>query len=86
MAYRKEAPSVIEATQTGLMPTDLVRQAGDTHFFLRLVAIELSRIAKRSPDIAAELQHTAQKLHAEADNLAQTLTREETAQCFTLSK
>ena len=75
-----------DTIRTDLIPTALVRRLGDTHFFLRLVAIELRRFAKQAPDIAIELRHTAQKLHAEADDLAQAVTREEAGQCFTLSK
>jgi hypothetical protein len=86
MAYHKEAPSVTDTIQTDPPPTELVRRLDDAHFFLRLVAIELRRFAKQAPDIAVELRHTAQKLHAEADDLAQALTREEAGQCFTLSK
>jgi hypothetical protein len=41
-----------------------------------MAAIELRRIAKQAPDIAVELRHMAEKLEAEAEDLA----------CFTLSK
>ena len=41
-----------------------------------MAVIELRRIAEQTPDIAVELRHTAQKLEAEAEDLA----------CLTLSK
>ena len=53
---------------------ELVRRMQDTQVFLRMAAIELRRIAERTPDIAVELRHVAQKL--EAEDLA----------CFTSSK
>ena len=48
----------------------------NTQVFLRLAVIELRRIAEQAPEIAVELRHVAQKLEAEAEDLA----------CFTLSK
>jgi hypothetical protein len=35
-----------------------------------MAAIELRRIAEEAPDIAAELRHIAQKVEAEAGDLA----------------
>jgi hypothetical protein len=55
---------------------ELVRRVKDTQVFLRMAVIELRRIAEQAPDIAVELRHTAQKLEAEAEDLA----------CLTLSK
>jgi hypothetical protein len=49
---------------------ELVRQMQHTQAFLRMAAIELCRIAERAPDITAELRHVAQKLKAEAEDLA----------------
>jgi hypothetical protein len=67
---------VIEARQTSPMVIELVRRVQDTQVFLRMAAIELRRIAEQAPDIAGELRHMAQKLEAEAEDLA----------CFTSSK
>jgi hypothetical protein len=67
---------VIEAWRTSPMAVELVRQVQDTQVFLRMAVIELRRIAEQAPDIAVELRHVAQKLEAEAEDLA----------CFTLSK
>jgi hypothetical protein len=58
------------------MVIELVRRVQDTQVFLRMAVIELRRIAEQAPDIAVELRHVAQKLDAEAEDLA----------CFTLSK
>lgn len=49
---------------------ELGRRAQNTQAFLRMAAIELRRIAKQAPDIAVELQHIAEKLVAEAQDLA----------------
>jgi hypothetical protein len=57
------------------MVIELVRRVQDAQAFLRMAAIELRRIAEQAPDIAVELRHVAQKLEAEAEDLA----------CFTLS-
>jgi hypothetical protein len=38
--------------------------------FLKMAAIELRRIAERAPDVAVELGHVAEKLEAEAEDLA----------------
>jgi hypothetical protein len=67
---------VIEARRTSPMVIELVRRVQDTQVFLRMAVIELRRIAEQAPDIAVELRHVAQKLDAEAEDLA----------CFTLSK
>lgn len=52
------------------MIIELVRRARDTQTFLRMTAIELRRMAERSPDIASELDHIARQLEADADELA----------------
>ena len=41
-----------------------------TIFFLRMAAIELSRLANRLPEVAGELLAIAQQLDAEADDPA----------------
>jgi hypothetical protein len=46
------------------------RQVQDRQAFLRMAAIELRRIAERAPDVAVELGHVAEKLEAEAEDLA----------------
>jgi hypothetical protein len=58
------------APQTSPMVIELVRRMQDAQFFLRMAAIELRRMAEQVPDIAAELRHIAQKLEAEAADLA----------------
>ena len=52
------------------MINEFVRRARDTQAFLRMAAIELRRIAERSPDIASELYHISRQLEADADELA----------------
>jgi hypothetical protein len=52
------------------MIVELVRRVQDTQAFLRMAAIELRRIAERSPDIASELYHIARQLEADANELA----------------
>ena len=52
------------------MVINLLRRVRDTEVFLRMAAVELRRIAEQTPDIAAELRHVAQKLGAEAEELA----------------
>jgi hypothetical protein len=49
---------------------ELDRRVQDTKVFLRMAAIELRRIAEAIPEAAAELRHMAQKLEAEAEDLA----------------
>jgi hypothetical protein len=49
---------------------ELVRRMRDTQVFLRMAAIELRRIAEEAPEIADELRHIAQKVEAEAGDLA----------------
>ena len=47
-----------------------MNRTGDTESFLRLVAIELRRLAERAPSVADMLRHIAQQLDAEANALA----------------
>ena len=47
----------------------LLRAVDNTIKFLRMSAIELRRLAERAPDISAELQHIAEQLDADADEL-----------------
>ena len=53
---------------------ELVRRVKNTQVFLRLAVIELRRIAEQAPEIAVELRHVAQKLEAEAEDLARRNT------------
>lgn len=46
-----------------------MNRGGDTETFLRLVAIELRRVAERAPSVADTLRHIAQQLEAEANAL-----------------
>ena len=52
------------------MVIELLRRVRDTQVFLRMAAVEVRRIAEQTPDIAAELRDVAQKLEAEAEDLA----------------
>ena len=72
----KEERVVIGAGRTNPMVTELIQRLRDTQVFLRMAVIELRRIAEQAPDITVELQHMAEKLEAEAEDLA----------CFTSSK
>jgi hypothetical protein len=60
----------MEAQQTSPLVIELVRRMRDAQVFLKMTAIELRRIAEEAPDIAAQLRHIAQKVEAEADDLA----------------
>jgi hypothetical protein len=60
---------VIEAGRNPMV-IELVRRVRDTQVFLRMAVVELRRIAEQAPDIAVELRHVAQKLEAEAEDLA----------------
>lgn len=51
------------------MDNGLLRAVDNTIRFLRMSAIELRRLAERAPDIAAELQHIADQLDADANDL-----------------
>ena len=52
------------------MVIELLRRVRDTQVFLRMAAVEVRRIAEQTPDIAAELRDVAQKMEAEAEDLA----------------
>ena len=62
---------MIEVRRANLMVTELVLRMQDTQVFLRMAVLELCRIAEQAPDVAVELRHVAQKLEAEAEDLAQ---------------
>jgi hypothetical protein len=49
---------------------ELIQRIQDSQVFLRMVTVELRRLAELAPDIAVELRHVAQQLEAEADDLA----------------
>jgi type II secretory pathway component PulF len=51
------------------MAVEPVRRVWHTQVFLKMAALELRRIAERTPDVAAELCHIAQKLEAEVEDL-----------------
>ena len=59
-----------EALRSSPMVIELVRRVKDTQVFLRMAALELRRIAEQTPDIAVEARLIAQKLEAEAADLA----------------
>ena len=48
---------------------ELVQRVQDTRVFLRMAAVELRRMADRAPTVALELQHVAQQLESEGDDL-----------------
>ena len=54
------------------MPDDTRRQ---TIRFLREAAAEMRRLARRAPEISAELRRQAQQLDSEADDLEQAEKR-----------
>ena len=49
---------------------ELIRRVRDTQVFLRMAAVELRRIAELAPDITVDLQHIAQQLETESEDLA----------------
>ena len=53
---------------------ELGRRVQDTEVFLRMAALQLRRIAEEVPDTAGELRHLAEKLDAEAEDLARRNT------------
>jgi hypothetical protein len=53
----------------GRMDEDILRAIDNTIGFLRMTAVELRRIAVRSPEVAEELRRIADKLDADADDL-----------------
>ena len=52
------------------------RRVAHTAAFLRMAAIELQNIAEHEPHLAFELQHIADRLEAEGDQLRQAGGRE----------
>lgn len=55
--------------RVGVMNDGLLKAVNHTVAFLRMAAIELRRIAERTPDIAGEILHIAAQLEADADEL-----------------
>ena len=51
-------------------PKVIVQRVQNTQVFLKMAAIELRRIAEQVPDMADELRQVAQKIEAEAEDLA----------------
>ena len=51
------------------MDNGIIRAIDNTIGFLRMTAVELRRIAERSPEVAEELRRIADKLDADADEL-----------------
>jgi hypothetical protein len=56
------------------MLIELPHRTQETQVFLKIAAIELRRIAERAPEIATELQHVAQQLQAEAEDLVAAIS------------
>lgn len=52
------------------MDDGIIRAIDSTIGFLRMTAVELRRIAERTPEVAAELRRIADKLDADADDLS----------------
>jgi type II secretory pathway component PulF len=52
------------------MDDGILRAVDNTIAFLRMTAVELRRIAERSPEVAEELRRIADKLDADANDLA----------------
>lgn len=52
------------------MDDGILRAVDNTIGFLRMTAIELRRIAERSPEVAEELRRIADKLDADANDLS----------------
>jgi uncharacterized protein (UPF0210 family) len=65
---------LIEAGGTNPGVMELIQRMQDSQVFLRMVTVELSRLAELAPDIAVELRHMAQQLEAEANDLARRNT------------
>ena len=51
------------------MDDGILRAVDNTIGFLRMTAVELRRIAERSPEVAEELRRIADKLEADANDL-----------------
>jgi len=52
------------------MDDGIIRAIDNTIGFLRMTAVELRRIAERTPEVAGELRGIADKLDADADDLS----------------
>ena len=52
------------------MDDGIIRAIDNTVGFMRMTAVELRRIAERSPEVAEELRRIAEKLDADADELS----------------
>lgn len=52
------------------MDDGILRTIDNTIGFLRMTAVELRRIAERSPEVAEELRRIADKLEADANDLS----------------
>jgi hypothetical protein len=65
-----EARVVIDGWGTSPVMIELLRRVRDTQVFLRMAGLELRRIADQEPHLAVELRQVAQKLEAEAEDLA----------------
>lgn len=52
------------------MNDGILRAIDNTIGFLRMTAVELRRIAERSPEVAEELRRIAEKLELDAEELA----------------
>ena len=50
--------------------SDLPNRVGFTITFLRMGATQMRELAQDTPEVARELGHIADQLHAEADSLA----------------
>lgn len=70
----QEARVVIDGWGTSPVMIELLRRVRDTQVFLRMAGLELRRIADQEPHLAVELRQVAQKLEAEAEDLARRNT------------
>jgi hypothetical protein len=52
------------------MDDGILRAVDNTIGFLRMTAVELRRIAERTPEVAQELRRIAEKLEADASDLS----------------
>jgi hypothetical protein len=71
----KDPRVAIEARRIRPVVIEVPWRAQDEPTFLRMAAIELRRIAEQDPSLAIELRHLAQKIDAEAEDLAQQQRR-----------
>ena len=70
LTFIKKGQAQLRPLVSGPMSVQLARRARDTQAFLRMAAIELRRMAERSPDVASQLDRIARQLEADADELA----------------